>query len=77
MAELTRDLQGALDSRRSPEALAGALLAISAQDREFALRQGFGWADQRCRRYIEFLIAQGYEPTELEQELLGDVEVID
>jgi ParB/RepB/Spo0J family partition protein len=77
MAEVTRDLQGALDSRRSPEALAGALLAISAQDREFALREGFGWGDQRCRRYMEFLIAQGYEPTELEQELLSDVEVMD
>jgi hypothetical protein len=77
MAEVARDLLAALDSRRSPDALAGGLLAISAQDREFALRGGFGWGDERCRRYMHFLIAQGYEPTELEQELLSNVEVSD
>jgi ParB/RepB/Spo0J family partition protein len=71
LAEVTRDLQAALDSRRSPDALAGALLALSAQDREFALRQGFGWGDERCRRYVQFLIGEGYEPTPFERELLG------
>jgi hypothetical protein len=59
MAEVERDLRGALDRRRSPDALAGALLAITAQDREFALREGYGWGDERCRRYLDFLIAQG------------------
>ncbi len=71
MAEVERDLRGALDSRRSPDALVGALLAIMAQDREFALREGYGWGDERCRRYLDFLIAQGYEPTPIERELLG------
>jgi ParB/RepB/Spo0J family partition protein len=71
MAEVERDLRGALDSRRSPDALAGALLAITAQDREFALREGYGWGDERCRGYFDFLIAQGYEPTPIERELLG------
>ena len=70
MAELTRDLQAALDSRRTPDALAGALLAIVAQDREYALRDGYGWGHEPCRRYVTFLIAQGYEPTPIERELL-------
>jgi ParB/RepB/Spo0J family partition protein len=70
LAELTGNLQAALDSRRTPDALAGALLAIIGQDREFALREGFGWGDERCRRYMELLIAQGYEPTPIERELL-------
>jgi len=70
MAEVEADLRGALDSRRSPDALVGALLAITAQDREFALREGYGWGDERCRRYLEFLIAQGYEPSPIERELL-------
>jgi ParB/RepB/Spo0J family partition protein len=70
LEQVTHDLQAALDSRRTPDALAGALLAIAAQDREYALRDGFGWGDERCRRYVEFLIAQGYEPTPFERELL-------
>jgi ParB/RepB/Spo0J family partition protein len=70
LEEVTRDLQAALDTRRTADALAGALLAIAAQDREYALRDGFGWGDERCRRYVEFLIAQGYEPTPFERELL-------
>jgi ParB/RepB/Spo0J family partition protein len=70
LAEVTGDLQAALDSRRTPDALAGALLAIAAQDREYALRDGFGWGDERCRRYVQFLIAQGYQATPFERELL-------
>jgi hypothetical protein len=70
MVDLERDLRSALDTRRSPDALAGALLAILAQDREWALHSGHGWGDPRCRRYVDFLIAQGYEPTPLERELL-------
>ena len=70
MEQVTSDLQSALDNRRTPDALTGALLAIAAQDREYALRDGFGWGDERCRRYVAFLIAQGYEPTPFERELL-------
>jgi hypothetical protein len=64
------NLGAALDSRRSPDALAGALLAILAQDREFALREGFGWGDERCRRYVDFLVGQGYELSEIERDLI-------
>jgi ParB/RepB/Spo0J family partition protein len=70
MAVVERDLRGALDSRRSADAMANALLAMIGLDREFALRQGFGWGDARCQRYMQFLVAQGYEPTEIERELL-------
>ena len=70
LAELTGNLRAALDSRRTPDALAGALLAMVGQDREFALREGFGWGDERCRRYMALLIARGYEPTPIERELL-------
>lgn len=68
--EVVRDLRAALFTRRAPDAIAGALLAIVANDREQALTEGYGWSNQTCRRYIDWLIAQGYEPTDHERELL-------
>jgi ParB/RepB/Spo0J family partition protein len=73
--EVERNLRAALDSRRTPDALAGALLAIVVHNREAALAAGYGWSDPSCRRYLDWLVAQGYETTEPERELLGDVEV--
>ena len=67
----------ALDSRRSPDAIAGVLLAIVGRDREWTLAQGHGWSDAACRRYMDFLIAQGYSPTEIEQELLAEIEAVE
>ncbi len=71
------NLRAALSTRRTPDAIAGALLAIVGHNREWALAQGHGWGDAACRRYMDFLVAQGYGPTELEEELLSDVEVMD
>jgi ParB/RepB/Spo0J family partition protein len=69
-ADIETSLRAALDSRRSPEAMAGALLALVAHDREWALTCGHGWSDPVCRRYLDWLVGQGYEPTEIEAELL-------
>ncbi len=71
------NLRAALSTRRTPDAIVGALLAIVGHDREWALAQGHGWGDASCRRYMDFLVAEGYGPTELEEELLRDVEVRD
>jgi ParB/RepB/Spo0J family partition protein len=70
--DILTGLRAALDSRRSPEAIAGGLLAMVGHDREWALAQGHGWRDPACRRYLDFLIAQGWGPTEIEQELLAE-----
>ncbi len=75
--DIVRNLRATLDTRRSPDGIAGALLAIVGHNREWALAQGHGWGDSSCRRYMDFLVAQGYEPTELERELLHGIEVID
>ena len=68
--EVVANLRAALDTRRRPDGVAGALLAITAHDRESALAQGYGWSNASCRRYMGWLIGQGYEPTGIEQELL-------
>ncbi len=75
--EIERSLRAALDSRRTPDAIGGALLAIVAHDREWTLAQGLGWGNTSCRRYMDFLIQQGYEPTDLERELLDDRQLVD
>jgi ParB/RepB/Spo0J family partition protein len=75
--EIERSLRAALGSRRTPEAIAGALLAIVAHDREWTLAAGHGWGNASCRRYMTWLVEQGYELTDLERELLHDVEIVD
>jgi ParB/RepB/Spo0J family partition protein len=75
--DVVANLRAALPTRTTADAIAGALLAIVGHNREWTLAQGHGWSDAACRRYMDFLQAQGYAPTELEQELLSDVEVTD
>jgi hypothetical protein len=68
------NLRAALDTRRRPDGTAGGLLAITALDREAALARGYGWTNTSCRRYVRWLVRQGYEPTAIEQELLDQDE---
>jgi ParB/RepB/Spo0J family partition protein len=75
--DVVTNLRAALSTRTSADAIAGALLAIVGHNREWMLANGHGWGDAACRRYMDFLQAQGYAPSELEQELLSDVEVMD
>ena len=41
-------------------------MPMTARDRNH------GWGDERCRRYHDWLVGQGYQPTEIESELLRD-----
>jgi ParB/RepB/Spo0J family partition protein len=75
--QLVTDLRVALSTRRTADAIAGALLALAGLDRETALAQGYGWSNASCRRYLDFLVAQGYGLTEIEQELIEGAETPD
>jgi hypothetical protein len=67
---LVAGMRAALESRRTPDAAVGGLLAMLVFDRERTLGHRYGWQDASCLRYVRWLVAQGYEPTELERELL-------